>query len=300
MNRTHLHASMGLWASLCMSMVQAQQWCPPGAEWHYNYSDVGGTEGYELITFQEDTLINSIPAQKMTRTLFGWNIPFQSPVSVTYPPLYTAYTSDCVKLWLDNEFDTLWYFGAIPGATWQLPFPGTNDPYSILVTDTGSTLIDGVLLRWLAIEVPEVDGISVMNDTLIERIGSLNLPVLPWLYYQLDMNTGPLRCYADNEIGLSTNVSVPCDYTLSANQLTENRTPISIVMKTGLMTVAHIPSGSRSALQLFNVLGTCVLHAPLLGESADLDLSMLAAGPCICKIVDHTGRPLLTEKFVKL
>ncbi|HRN38760.1 MAG TPA: hypothetical protein PLL18_17755, partial [Flavobacteriales bacterium] len=188
MNRTHLHASMGLWASLCMSMVQAQQWCPPGAEWRYTAAFcMGGCNGYVRLASAEDTMIQGQPCTRIerTRTYTAYFDP--TILTDTLSNLYT-YSASGIVWMLDpelNAFDTLYDFNALPGDSWQLihlpEYSAGSDFLTVL--DTGHISIDGQALRWLSVEY-HFQGATGNDppylDTLMERVGSNTFYMLPY------------------------------------------------------------------------------------------------------------------------
>jgi hypothetical protein len=86
-------------------------------------------------------------------------------------------------------FDTLYNMNAGVGDRWNLsPLPEQCDSTSYLeVVDTGLAAIDGMQLRWMAVDIhfPELNW--VFQDTIIERIGTMvsyflrrTFASLPW------------------------------------------------------------------------------------------------------------------------
>lgn len=189
MNLFRSMLAMMFWAAWCTG--SAQVWCPPGATWSYTYSNGWSHEGYARFTYTGDVVLNDTLAQRITIHEEGMDWPNNTTFSWE-DSVFTAVHGDLVSIWTGARFDTLYYFGALPGDHWQRTV--LNDMESMqleVVQDTGSTVIDGIPLRYLAME----DG-----DTLMERLGSLTGFMLPWTALMMDAPGGSLRCYADGDI----------------------------------------------------------------------------------------------------
>lgn len=189
MNLFRSMLAMMFWAAWCTG--SAQVWCPPGATWSYTYSNGWTHEGYARFTYTGDVVLNDTLAQRITIHEEGMDWPNNTTFSWE-DSVFTAVHGDLVSIWTGARFDTLYYFGALPGDHWQRTV--LNDMESMqleVVQDTGSTVIDGIPLRYLAME----DG-----DTLMERLGSLTGFMLPWTALMMDAPGGSLRCYADGDI----------------------------------------------------------------------------------------------------
>lgn len=281
-------------------MVYGQVWCPTEAEWYFNYYDVGWTAGYMHVAYVSDTLIAGSNAQKLSWEFAGWNTMTQTPVNYVNPPMYTRYSSDRVDLWLDAEFDTLWYFGAGPGDQWQLPVEGTVDSFVVHVLDTGTVAIDGIDLRRLSVLLPGEDGMTPMNDTIIERVGSLSVFIHPQFSYYVDALTRGLRCYGDEELSYSTGIVPACDYNLATDDIV-SATGVLIAPNpaTDELVITFPDRTSYHTLDLMDVAGHVVLHDGPFIDRTSLDLSALRTGIYVCQVFDHSGSILIAKRLVK-
>lgn len=176
-------------ALCCTTAVCAQSWCPPGATWTYTYTNWWTIDGVAQFTYEQDTLINGVPAQVLSFHIEGLNM--GGPDTLEFPPVYTTVDGDLVRILTATGFDTLYWFGAVPGDQWGITMPdGSLSFGEVLVTDTGTRVIDGIPLRYL------VTG----TDTITERLGAGHAFLLPWVPFILDEPGGPLRCYADAQL----------------------------------------------------------------------------------------------------
>lgn len=211
-------------------VARGQGWCPPGAEWHYAYSDIGGQHGYVHITPGADTTIEGHVCTTLNKLTTAWNgsqvVQFGRPPEWTYAESGVVY----VRNTLMQRFDTLFNVRADPGDSWRMPLHPlqANHPCAdsafMLVTDTGTRVIDNVPLRWLRVRYlmrPEAVGDGYF-DTLVERIGPLHTYLLPMDLCALAMDInegGPLRCYADNEIQYQATDQPNCTFLVGVGEL---------------------------------------------------------------------------------
>lgn len=174
----------------------AQSWCPPGATWTYTHSNNWTHEGYARYQYIGDTVIDGNNAQIISMHAAGYDFSMQANFSWDQGPYFTTVNGGLVSLWTGSAFDTLYNFSASIGDQWQMNVPDGSTPSVVVsVTDTGSTSIDGVPLRYL---VTALNGSG--SDTIMERLGSLSHQLVPWSMSITDQLDGPLRCYADVEI----------------------------------------------------------------------------------------------------
>lgn len=262
-------------AALCASApLKAQQWCPPGAEWHYD-GDVCPLEcpGYIRMQNAGDTLILGQPCSRIERMRFYQVM--DSPVYTdSLTDLYTY--SDSGIVWMFdpqlNAFDTLYDLNASPGDSWQLihlPEPASlGQSFFLTVLDTGHIHIDGNSLRWLSVQYDFGDLWSdqIFLDTLIERIGSMDWYMLP---YSLPSGAtdagegGPLRCYHDNEISYQRPSVETCDLPLGVMEHVAR--PMLLIWPnpgTDCLTI-RMPVGEKlQGVLVRDALGGICLYAP--------------------------------------
>lgn len=180
-----------LTCALLPLLAAAQSWCPPGATWTYTYSNGWTNEGYARFTYVGDTVIGVDTCQLIDAFGEGWYFPFDTTFHYDLGPVVTKLSDDLVSILTTAGFDTLYWFGAAPGDHWEMTMEDGSAGFgSIMITDTGSTVLQGVPLRFL------VAG----TDTIAERLGSFHQFMLPWVAFVIDMPGGPLRCYVDADI----------------------------------------------------------------------------------------------------
>lgn len=211
----------------CINLYAQSTWFPNEATWINTY-DNNASNGYTKTIVAGDTLINGIDCKKLAST----NVQqFFIDQSIHYFNS-AAYVSEANKVVLiynlaDNNFDTLYNLNAVPGDT--LPVYG-NVLEDILqeVLDTGTFLISGIPLKYLAVQYFGSGWIPVEPDTLVERIGSIHLGILhPNLGAQFGMET--FCSYSDDLLGPYTPSGANCDslyealYVADVNEVQGNR-----------------------------------------------------------------------------
>ncbi len=183
----------------------AQQWAPIGATWHYPWTINSGPpnppiSGYHLYESLLDTFINGQATRKV-----------DSPFATNDGPFYTHDVEGLIFIYVpsSDSFDTLFNFNAVPGDRWSfvpLPFPlACSDESWVEVVDTGRTVVDGLSLRWLAVDNHNIleDFEYVVPDTIIERLGPKNSFLLPHEHCNTAVSPGligGLLCYEDADI----------------------------------------------------------------------------------------------------
>lgn len=198
--------------------MEAQQWCPPGAEWSFDYHNVlGGHEGYLHVEYAQDTLLNGLSAQCLDAHVRAYDHNTAGYFDLPHRRLITSFDGDMVGLWDDHhqDFDTLFRFDAAPGDRWGIPWHPSFS--SLVVTDTLHTVIDGVLLRQVVVGFDQPG--SLFSDTVMERIGALSMYIDPFYTVMLDGPVGRLRCYTDLEIQhIRPGAELGCFSLLSVNE----------------------------------------------------------------------------------
>lgn len=178
--------------------TEAQTWCVPGAEWLFNFSSQQAT-GVRRAWYSGDTIVGGLPCQRIDHTVIAYQPvwPFGSPFTFQDQPFFTNEQGGLVQLWdqANSEFDTLAWYGAVPGDHWDLPGFAGFARFDVL--DTGTRVVDGIPLHYLVVEEPIVMGVT---DTLFERIGFEYWYLRPAESLVLDFTTTWLVCYKDNAI----------------------------------------------------------------------------------------------------
>ncbi|MEO8146866.1 MAG: T9SS type A sorting domain-containing protein [Bacteroidia bacterium] len=254
MKKTLLISLICFTASL--SMAQTVTWCPPGAQWHCGYGDVG-QRGYVELTYVSDTTIAGIACHKLTehsRFLEVWT----GMIWDEYIDRFTYESNGVVY----GSGDTLFDFNAQPGQTWHMPQYDISD--YVQVEDTGHNIIQGYNLKWFTISYHGV-GASGFIDTIYERIGCIGFGYPFQIGNGFSDPTKGFFCnYSDSAFGVWDTTDVYCtDLSLGIDEqvITSNvfvfPNPITTVMN----VVTNNPANYE--LSLYDVTGRIVLHQPL-------------------------------------
>ncbi len=273
------------------SLLNAQSWCPPGAQWTHSYADVMmDWYGVTRVEYQGDTIVGGLLAQKLreTNVIAPWGSTDYS--SNTYPPMFTRYADGIVYSWdpWPGEYDTLMWFTASPGESWAAP--GMNDdPYlRLTVLDTSSVAIDGVSLRQLIIQRGTWDWMP--PDTLRERMGFSFNYLNGWSWFITDQPWNGLRCYHDAQIDFVATGISDCGFTLSANERV-TASPIGPLPNPGTdHFTLSLPPGQHG-ITLFDATGRTVLHQRISGDRVTIGTEELPSGLYIVRI-DEDAQPL--------
>lgn len=181
----------------------AQSWCPPGAIWSYA-SQISQYPTDRIYRYTSDTIVDGQNAKHLL-VVDQYINPNTQLVDTFGLPMHmvTRLNDDVVLLWSGTEeaWDTLYWYGAVPGDSWAPPFAtpdecilsGTGDLIEVL--DTGTVVINGLPLKFWDIDLGWYDG------RITERLGwSVAFAPFPGCWW--DVVSG-LTCYADQEVSFS-------------------------------------------------------------------------------------------------
>lgn len=272
-----------------MGSSQGQNWCPPGATWTFAYQDIlGGVIGHARVDHTLDTLLAGQVAQRLDIRVNAYSYPTQSywteqPGGV----LFTTGTSDIVQLWDPNEeqFDTLYWFSALPGDHWSVPWTYGSVP-DLLVLDTLHSVIDGLVLRQVVV------GLDIASpepiDTLTERLGFGTIfidGISPM--FLVDQPIGGLRCYSDVDIMWSNpHWNFGCNSILNTNSIpTHGAWHIFPNPGTDHLTLSLSPGTYNVAL--FDATGRTVLQEQVLGFPVVIGTAQLPSGVYVVRVDDE-------------
>lgn len=290
-------------AVILVGGLYAQQWAPIGAMWHvpwtiHNEPPTPPTSGTYHFVSLLDTTINGQVTRKVDSTVPTNDGPFYSHDVDGVAYIYVPST---------DAFDTLFNFNAVPGDRWNyvpLPFPlACTDESWVEVVDTGTTIMDALPLRWLAVNKHDVaEGIEYLwPDTIIERLGPLHSYMLP--HEQCNTLVSPgviggLLCYSDAEIEYMDPTIEDCELGMglaSAGAAAD----VQLFPNPGhdgfMLTM---PTGSSSLITVYDARGSLV-HDPVPGYgSTQVDSSVWPSGLYYIHVSDSSGR-ITTAKWTK-
>jgi len=280
----------------------AQAWCVEGAQWHHEYAYTAwGDVGYVETQYEGDFPFADSLCQRFVRMEHIYSYQTNT-VHETGPFTWYTHTGPdgLVYAWEGASFDTLFHFNAVPGDRWHFPNMGWAGAPLITVTDTGHLAIDGLPLRFLAVNAT-LDDIIQVQDTIIERIGPMNLFLDVAISYQfmIDGGLGELRCYTDPVLAL-THVEGSCTIALGTAPTLET-TAIRPYPNpsTGALRLSLSDLGWTTArITIRDMQGRLMAEAVLHKDTPELDLRELPAGCYVVQASDAQGERL-TANWMK-
>jgi hypothetical protein len=297
-----------LLASFCGTTAQAQSWFPDEATWHYSYNSLFGQVGYVRIEIVGDTLINGQGCRILQPTREAYDHDSGQYFTHLLDKFHVVEANGLVQAYVpgSDAFDTLYHMSAVPGDRWRLArLPDWQvcslDSY-IQVVDTGTMELDGIGLRWLAVEVNFLpEAVNTYLDTIIERIGTTQVYMLPhdecngWLDGH---EAGGYRCYSDNEIDHAAPDALPCEFTVGLIER-DHQTAFTVFPNPGnQINFRSSRSETQMTLHIQDSQGRMV-HAGRVAIGVPLDLSHLAAGTYTYTVEDLEGGVVAKGRWVK-
>jgi len=283
---------------LSPAKAQVQSWFPDEAEWHFSFS-FGAAMGYVRVNVIHDTVIQGLASKALSRTQYYRVLePFSGELGVEeLSNIYMAVMDDQVLIYDEwvQEFDTLYNMAAAPGDSFGFPllggFPACGELSRCVVVDTGTMVLQGVSLKWLAVDwTLEFGGPSgfVLPDTIIERIGAINSFIDIRDMCNTSSIGGPMRCYSDSDFSYNAGISAwwatdpSCDLLpTSVAQLEAER----VLLYPNPGTDQLVVTGDREqTIELYDACGRTVLQQRLVGPKSVIDVQNLAPGAYIVHI----------------
>lgn len=264
------------------TLASAQSWCPPGATWTYEAGIF--LAGFLRMSYRADTLVDGYQAQVIDRY---WAVQYPQstqpvyggPPVITYTPVaaVTRFEDDVVYIRGGATWDTLYWFGAQIGEGWTMPFAESVDCDPFVVSGIGTTVIDGVTLRWLDFE---------NSPRVRERIGSeLDF----FMYCPNIIVDGPMgmRCYSDFEIS-TPGGSVNCEALVRVDEHGA-ASDMLLFPNPGNDQFTLSLDPSPHSIELLDALGRVVAsHASLAGNTT-ITTELLPSGPYLLRIESTDG-----------
>jgi hypothetical protein len=205
-------------------------------------------------------------------------------------------------------FDTLFNFNAVPGDRWSyVPMPSpiacTDDSW-VEVVDTGRTMVDGLSLRWLAIDNHNVleDFEYVVPDTIVERLGPKNSFLLPHEQCNTAVSPGViggLLCYEDADIEYIRPGIVDCTLGMAVSNLSNDDGPGVFPNPGDQAFELILKAGTRGMITVHDARGSLVL-GPVLGyHGTRLNATSWPTGLYTVRLTPLVGPPSAT-RWMKL
>lgn len=281
-----------LFSLFCFQNLKCQDWCHQGSVWTYNFYTFGSS-GYFRYSYQKDTIIHSIPCNKITVsaiTATGFPLPV---IDTNYnEPLYTFSRNDTVFFFnsYTNIFRPTYFLGANIGDTVNYFNPRQShcpddSIYHYLIEEKGTINISSINLRYYRARSVNHANTLFYPDTIriIERIGCTEA-IQPYHICVTDDDEFSLRCYHDDSFSVyQTNLSTPCDYLLSLpSNITSYKPKIYPNPTSSFLFVEH---DLKTHCTVYNNLGSIVCSF-ITEKSIPANISFLPVGLYYVKIED--------------
>lgn len=281
-----------------VSEGRSQNWCPPGATWHFGLWGPSSYGGYEKIEYVSDTVINSKNCQVLSVYSVAYFAP--GPSSGYGADLFTYSEGGVSYLYNDDfgigKFDTLFNINASVGDSWRMPFADTcyNDTLNFIkVLDTGTKIINGNNLKWLYVTFdPGSLGTSPKYDTIIERIG---FTYGPFYYYtfcgMIEEGYANFRCYSDFTFAVYPDSAVDCDYPLAVKDHGDNNfSNVFPNPNNGNFSIRHSIDDPDTEFVIYDVTGKLITKDQIpVGDEIVIREEWLENGIYIWHLIDKNG-----------
>ncbi|MBS1582374.1 MAG: T9SS type A sorting domain-containing protein [Bacteroidetes bacterium] len=257
-----------------MPSCVAQFWGLSEASWSYEWFSTLDPSGYVTVDRTGDTVITGLPAQMFEATTHLYDVGSGEVQEAQLGRYFTTINDDLVSIWNGETFDTLYWYGAVPGDHWRVPLT-MQSPVEITVTDTGTAVMQGVALRYLTVAYEPSFGVS--GDTLFERIGSRRVFVEGGLSLGMDAPIIGLRCYSDVEITYDTGLAASCFAMVGQREFQGVAVP-ALYPNPGSDHVTIVPGYGIARVVVYDVAGRTCLQQDLPNAPVILNTSGLPSG----------------------
>ncbi len=257
-------------------LSQSPPFAPIGARWYYRPHELMPMENtLYAFTATKDTVLDGAMARELSCD--QWiNGQFQN-----FPNLnkYVYSKSDSVFYYVDNRWELLFHFGALPGDTIVSKVAHFDIFNGCIGPDSGQVWDFAYRIDSLAVEniggwplrIQYVSSICPGFDScwriqkIVERIGVIDAGY--WWgqgdFCILGGNPGYLRCYADDLVQYKGNIgNTPCDY-VGINEIDAYNITIFPNPTNGIVKFTFSPLSSNLDFRVFDNLGR-ILDAGLL------------------------------------
>src|ERR1043165_323959 len=285
--------------------MSAQSWCPPGAQWTYEYWN--WASGYEKITYEKDTAIQQQPCKKLSRTIVachpGSSLPCQLD-TITHS-FYTYQSGDSVYFYYGQRFRPVYFFGAHVGDTLLYTNPvyynsgfACDSIIYLRVDSTGKCIINNDSLRFYLTRQIQYDSSLAGKHLYIEKIGSLAVGLLPEYQCYTDGEWWNPRCYSDNNfVTYHIDTSVACDYVFT--DITEPDDGDFSVYPNPVQNILQLSSPYNSgSVSVSNLFGQLLAYLAFQSNTIAMDVTILPPGIYLVQLTSSMG-VATTRRFVK-
>jgi len=282
--------------------MEAQQWCPPGAEWRYPYITLEpeyGPNGTLQYRYMGDSLFQGEACQYFESWVYLYDTA-GTPQQLGPWHHFTSTAPGLIRFWntfpSPPHFDTLAYFDAAPGTNWT--FHGFGEDKVITVQDTGTRVVEGIPLRYVVITSSQ-PWIGIEPDTIYERIGALSHDNFrPLINYFMESPVSGLGCYRDDEIEYVYRHEVSCNSSLSVEKHAFDAAPMLHVHPNpgnDQLQLVLMAGMSQAKLTVRDASGRTMGEWPIAGISMELNTAVWPPGLYLLELMDRRGRRGVTR-----
>ena len=292
--------------SLLASHSKAQVvFCPPGAEWSYNFRLVNNPYLLlvnEKIIYSGDTILGSdtLKILKQKRAFLDCNTGSASPTLIKQ----SGDTIFMQSSRTNNQWEILYNFNVQAGDDWKTTVKsGTNTlTYTISVDSVGTITTNGMNLKRLFVKYnTALFGIS--SNTITERFGCnqfmFNYANPQGAACDLDGFYSYL-CYKDSQFGSKQFTNFDCDYnTVGLENLENENNSLAIYPNptSSNITIENKSSSQQLKVVVSDPLGKTILKQNL-ADTQTIDVSTLQNGIYFLQVFEKDNL-LVNKKIVK-
>lgn len=267
-------------SALLLPGLNAQNWFPPGATWHYNQIEFLEGESYTRFEITEEITHNG----RKLKVIEG-SCHCGSGSQYVFEEEDRVYLYDIKQ----DTFHLLYDLNLLPGDTLVIKDLPTFSGEGIFVIDAVSEIQSGS-------ETLKVQHFTTLTDEyawgnmFIERIGS-NGCFYPQISF-CDPSTGGIRCYEDAATGL-INFQIPersCTYITSGIEDRQPESGITLFPNPATDLIQLSAIQPMQQLVLFNQLGMTLIRQPAWHQTVmELNLNALPAGLYHLQVMMNDG-----------
>ncbi len=297
---------MNYWLSILFFIPffsSSQVWVDEGATWHYDYWNIS-SGGFYRLEYTQDTTVGGQVCQQVETKKYSFVSDQSGTIqlldSTEFPDQFTYVVGDTVFYWNDNQFFTLFNFGASIGDRWligttNLLGSGCTDSSFVEVTNTGSITINSSTFR--TITLATVDSSSIgLSGVFVERFGFLdqNSAFHPFPrqmncngdIVEYDMLT--FKCFEDDAFTLYNPSGEDCEYYLTHLDVDEILEVQVSVQPNPFREWIDISAPQSGTLTIYDFQGTeveCFQYS----NSTRINLSHVTSGMYLLVFEDESG-----------
>ena len=300
--------------SLSINGFSQSVWVDQNATWHYDYWNIT-EQGFYRIEYNQDTLLGGENCQmieafqsKFVTDQFGEMHHIGPTLTSTN---YTYVNGDTVFYWRDNQFYTLFNFGALIGDQWLIGSNNIdsssnlcNDSSFVEVIDTGSVTINSNQYR--TISLASTDGSYLrLAGVFVERFGLYSASSGNHIFpretscdttISWHPNYYTFKCFEDDSFTLYNPSGEDCEYLLThlsneeieVQKLASFPNPVSEMLK--------VQMNGEGVLELYNQIGQVVIQQNHYNQSV-IEMDAVPTGIYLLRL--RIGESVYTEKILK-